>query len=538
MSDVPRTQQQLAALHRQAARDLAKIPGVIDVGYGLRERGGQVTSEIAFRVYVRRKRPLAELDPAAVIPAAYEGIPTDVLEENRFVPHQCADHDKHGTLAGGINISSYKKKADGTKEVGTLGFVATINGGKAPKNIAIVTNNHVVGLANERIGDYVYQPPWIRDASGTFKPAPIDEAEAKLLHAPEGTRTAGSPIGKIWARPDRQDHPFTYPGEQLDNYFIDCAAVRLAICISSLCHTNCSGFDFTRKIPGLRLTIPALNLQNSDEIIDVGRVAHADIGTPRAQVVKVGATTGRSTGEVIEVTAPVTDLAIHGRNAIKIHATGMNCAGTGTQEFSQRGDSGSAVINSEGKLVGLLFGGDQTDPTMSYASHIHPVLDALKVTPITRTNPLHDNAASVESLAEMSLVLGGVASQAYRLRERFLACARGRQIAELVERHTHEVVHLVNHNRRVTVTWHRNQGPAFLNRAMNNARDPEQLIPREIDGVSRRTLLASMGRALAEHGGAELRGDIERFREEVLARAEGCESLHELVDRLSQEQPA
>ena len=39
---------------------------------------------------------------------------------------------------------------------------------------------------------------------------------------------------------------------------------------------------------------------------------------------------------------------------------------------------------------------------MSYASHIHPVLDALKVTPVTKNHPVHDNAASVESMASFT----------------------------------------------------------------------------------------------------------------------------------------
>jgi hypothetical protein len=204
--------------------------------------------------------------------------------------------------------------------------------------------------------------------------------------------------------------------------------------------------------------------------------------------------------------------------------------------FSDRGDSGAAVLNGAGKIVGLLFGHDAADTTKSYASHIHPVLATLKVTGITQAHPLHGNKASVESRADMPLVISGRPNQVFHLRERFIASAQGRRLLELVEQHRPEVVHLVNNNRRVTVAWHRNKGPAFLNRAMNNARDAEEMIPKAIEGVTRRDLLGRMGDALAEHGSLLLRTAVLQHREAVLDFAEECDSLHELVDRLAERQ--
>jgi hypothetical protein len=526
-------QEELAQLHREIDAEFRrKYSGVIAVGYGLRERAGQVTREIAFRVYVRKKQPRSHLTEGEILPTAYKGIAIDVLEEAQFVSGSCADHQKHDRLTGGINVMTYRKMPDGKRKVGTLGFFATINSGAdAPKNVSAITNNHVVGSAGEQKGNYVYQPPWIQDATHTLLPAPLDDAEAAALHAPPGTKTAGTPIGKIWFLPPRADHPYTYTGEGSKDYYVDCASVQLAICISSLCHTNCSGFDFSRKIPGL-------NLKNSDDLIDIDRVKHEDIGTQRALVYKVGASTGRSAGEVIDVFAPVGDGAVHGKNAMKINATSNNCGGQGTLAFSEEGDSGAAVVNGDGKLVGLLFGHDKTDATKSYASHIHPVLDILNVTAITQNHPLHDNKASVETLAEMQFISQGRTNQSFQLRERFLSTSQGQLVEALVERHRPEVVHLVNNNRRVTVAWRRNQGPAFLNRAMNNARDPEELIPWEIEGVTRTALLNAMAAALSEHGSPELRQEVARYRDEVLAHATACDNLHELVDRLSEKQMA
>src|ERR1041385_8079724 len=526
-------QEELAQLHREIDAEFRKkYSGVIGVGYGLREQAGEITREIAFRVYVRKKQPRSHLRQSEIIPATYKGVPVDVLEENRFIAGSCADHEKHNSLTAGINVLTYRKMPDGTRKVGTLGFFATINSGAdAPKNVAAITNNHVVGSAGEQEGNYVYQPPWVLDAIHTWLPAPLDDAEAAALHAPPGTKTAGTPIGKIWSLPPRADHLYLYSGEGTQPYYVDCASVQLAICISSLCHTNCSGFDFSRKIP-------VMNLNNSDDLIDIDRVKHEDIGTPRALVYKVGASTGRSAGEVIDVFAPVGDGTVHGQNAMKINATSNNCGGQGTLKFSEEGDSGAAVVNGAGKLVGLLFGHDQTDATKSYASHIHPILHVLKVTAITQNHPLHDNKASVETLAEMQFIIPGRTNRSFELRERLLSTPQGQFAETLVERHRPEVVHLVNNNRRVTVAWRRNQGPAFLNRAMNNARDPEELVPWEIEGVTRTALLNAMAAALLEHGRLELRRDVARYRDEVLAHATACDNLHELVHRLSERQPA
>jgi hypothetical protein len=107
-----------------------------------------------------------------------------------------------------------------------------------------------------------------------------------------------------------------------------------------------------------------------------------------------------------------------------------------------------------------------------------------------------------------------------------------------VEEHRHEVVRLVNTNRRVTVAWRRNQGPAFINRAIANARDPGVVIPREIDGIGREALLRAMDRALAEHGSAALRAVLDENRDDVLAHVDAFDSLHDLVDMLAERQPA
>jgi hypothetical protein len=186
------------------------------------------------------------------------------------------------------------------------------------------------------------------------------------------------------------------------------------------------------------------------------------------------------------------------------------------------------VINAQGKLIGIMHAISKSQPPIAYACHIHPVLEKLQVHAITNANP----PPAVITRAEVVAGIDGRSSQTALLRESFLSCPEGARIAALVEQHRREVVELVNHNRRVAVVWHRNQGPAFLNRAINNARDPDQRIPRAIDGITPETLLERMADMLTRFGTAALCRAIAQNRIDVLACAAEFDSLHALVQHL------
>lgn len=59
---------------------LLMLPGVIGVGVGMRQRGGQWTDEVCIVVSVQNKLPADVLDPKEIIPHELEGVPVDVLE--------------------------------------------------------------------------------------------------------------------------------------------------------------------------------------------------------------------------------------------------------------------------------------------------------------------------------------------------------------------------------------------------------------------------------------------------------------------------
>lgn len=527
------TQEELARLHDEARAEMKKIPGVVGVGYGFKRTGGKLTNQVGFTVYVNEKKEKSQLQPEEIIPADYKGIATDVDSVPQVTEESnCEDHTTHSPLIAGITISPLIKdstKTPPTYELGTLGFFATINGVNGPNNVVLVSNAHALTAGGAAAGAIIYQPPLIQNDDGwSVNPDP---------------NARNNPIGNVANVGFKGDWPYTYPGETPNSnspgYYIDCATAKINICIASWCHTNC-GESFTDQV--INLAIPP---DGSNVIVDIARVQETDInGSAPYVVYKVGRTTGRTEGKVTMVGAPVPKTLFPGGgdNAIEITPTQPDC--NNILRFSAVGDSGSALINSQGKLVGMVFGGDPTkSPKTTLACHIHPVLDRLKVTPITQANPATGNPAfsapaAAAQPAQPAPAQPGAApapaqpSAAPALRQRLAKSEEGARWITLLETHASEVIHLVNHQRLVTVTWHRNQGPQFLNEAIINAHDASHPIPLEIGGVTRETLLRRMAKTLADYGTGGLRAAVELNSEEITRRVQTATSLHDLIDSM------
>lgn len=74
------TYEQAKSVLQANVKRLLALANVVGVGVGLRQRGGELTDEIALVVMVQRKLPPDGLDPADHIPAEIEGVPVDVQE--------------------------------------------------------------------------------------------------------------------------------------------------------------------------------------------------------------------------------------------------------------------------------------------------------------------------------------------------------------------------------------------------------------------------------------------------------------------------
>lgn len=496
-------QKELAALHAEAEAELKKIPGVIGVGYGLKEVGGKTTDQISFRVYVKEKRKPEDLNPAEIIPKEYKGIPTDVVLVIQPKPLHCEDLDQHSPLIGGISISNFKTNASNQIGSGTLGCFATLNGVSGPENVVLLSNNHVLASNGAVNGDTIYQPRFI-DNAGTIN---IDAAQERR-----------NPIGKIQNIGQQGPYSYTYPSETAQDYFLDCAIAKLDICISSWCNTNC-GVSYKNEIRGL-------NIGGNSKLEDVARVAQSDLGGSDYVVYKVGRRTSKTTGKVIDTAA----IDPSGGRALYIEATQPDC--NGEMKFSDEGDSGSAIVNAQNKVVGLLYAGDSANPARTLACHIHPVMAYLSITPITSANPPVGPAG--QTLNDVEGIFTGI-NHTTEVRERFLNTRKGAEIYQQILDHRQEVIALVNHRRPVTVAWHRSKGPTFLAHFVNNARDPAHIIPFEVEGITRDQMIRRMAEVLTQQGSESLQQVIRHYFDEVMGFINSFDNLHEFVKQFETE---
>jgi hypothetical protein len=217
--------------------------------------------------------------------------------------------------------------------------------------------------------------------------------------------------------------------------------------------------------------------------------------------------------------------------------------------FSDSGDSGSAIVTSGNhRIVGLLYasvifvfptsnGDTQAVPLgESRACHIGPVMSRLGI----RIDPSSVPCAGSEAVVERAWSGTRETAMAARiaaLEQQLGATGRGQLLRSLVRDHGLEMADLVHHRRRVTVCWHRHQGPAFAALVAETIREPERPIPAEHRGVTLRALLSAMCDVLLTEGSSALRATLQQNREWVLEWISSSDRLPGLIAALARGDP-
>ncbi|AHG92730.1 hypothetical protein J421_5195 (plasmid) [Gemmatirosa kalamazoonensis] len=474
-----------ALLAAGAEAELRAIPGVVHVSVGLKERANVVTDERCIRVYVREKRPLDTVPPAERIPTAVGGVPTDVniVRPGRFT----TDFGRYRPVKGGILISNRILFANdkGTEVViqaGTFGCVATRTSDRAP---VLLTNWHVLSAGGGEKGNRVYQPP-----PQFFDQVPLADAPVR----PHDKHDAIAKIAKFAI------------SEKVDG-----AIARLDV--SSCC--RCCGIDFRNEIAGLSEN----GSPPSDKILGMRQA------TWDQTVYMVGAASGRQQGRVVDPTGP--DLTI------KTHTFKQQIYITSDDlfAFSTEGDSGAAIIDEDGFIVGLLFAANDLpgQDGRSVANHIADVCAELGIT--INLTPGTTPTAGAQLLPRPE-TWGGI--EAYdAARARLLGDAAGAWLWELGETHYEEIVQLVTTHRAVKLAWHRAGGPALFAQGMETLRDGGETLPVPADGTTLESALARIGAALHAHGSAALRDAIDAHREGLLAAVRDSATLDEVLGKIA-----
>lgn len=317
----------------EAKGELLSRANVVAVGVGRKTVGGEGTDEPCMVVSVVSKLPEFRLSAADRIPPSLAGMPTDVVATGPIFAFQSRT-DRHRPAPGGVSIGHAAITA------GTLGCLV-----RKDDRLHILSNNHVLANSNDaEPGDPIIQP---------------------------GAADGGSdPSDRIAELADFVPIAFDEPDS-------DCptgnAVADTLNALAAVAGSRTRLRAVVQPEPGQNLVDAAVAEPDDpddvvDEILEIGTIAGVAEGTLGTSVQKSGRTTGLTTGTIEQVDVTVRVDYGAGRTATftdQLMAGGM----------SQGGDSGSAVLDDERNLVGLLFAGSTNSTIINRIQHVLRLLE-------------------------------------------------------------------------------------------------------------------------------------------------------------------
>jgi len=529
-ADILADQDAFKAAVKRARAAFQAFDGVLGVGFGLREKGEQFEDDIAITVYVREKKSEDALAPAERIPPVFEDYPTDVRVVRRAHGEACDNATRFAKIKGGIQIMGKRSPTahDSQKEFqGTLGCIVRKRQDLSRDNVYLLTNKHVLFSPELGADETVFHPTLTGDREGL---GPVQSGGLYGIHR-----------YKVDGRDDLAD-----------DFFVDCAIARINI------DCKCWGTRCTKDdIEIEEAKIVDLQLNGVDTISDVRSVI-GDVAMIGKKVFKVGRTTGKTAGTVVSVTGELTadpepdktnPAFIIGPNTLEIifdktsTPNGLNCHGN--PHFTEKGDSGSIIVDELNRVIGLHSHRDQVraagTPLSSHACHILPVLETLGICiPVTTGTSTGSSKATdgtgllpaVNPAGDFPLPDGQIifteaaievvpinAEEEQRMRallDEFRSTEKGRELHEFFGFYRREIGYLVRNHKLVKATWHRHKGPAFLTHVLNHFKGEIDRVPGEVDGVSAITLVTRMFEVLRTYASNPVRAFIEEHEDEVM----------------------
>ncbi len=316
---------------RLAREELMSRPNVVATGVGYKEVRGERTGALSVVCSVTRKVPRVELSDADAVPPELAGVPTDVIATGRFsalqVPTERTRPAPGGSSVGHRDITA-----------GTLGCLV-----RRGDEVFILSNNHVLAnTGSAEIGDPVLQPgpadggvdPDDRVATlAAFFPILMAEQESGCGAA----RAVAGALNSV-ARLLGSSARMRVVSERVAENLVDAATAR-----------------------------PIDPAVVTPELIGLGTILGVGVAELGARIRKSGRTTGVTEGEIlqVDVTADVQYGPGWARFADQVMAGSM----------SRGGDSGSAVLDAEGRMVGLLFAGSERTTLINRVEHVFEAMD-------------------------------------------------------------------------------------------------------------------------------------------------------------------
>lgn len=307
---------------------LLKKSFVVAVGIGYKVKGGKKTDRLSIVCSVSKKLPLSLLKKKDIVPGKINDVITDVVETGTFrappqsqgIPSSIEKKrtDRWRPAPGGVSISHERVTS------GTLGCLVKRDG-----EIFILSNNHVLANSNNaKIEDQALQP-------GTYF----------------GGRLTQDMLARL-----ADFIPIEFIGQE--------GCIGQALKLIGIKQQLENTVDAA-------IASPEINegLSVKEEILEIGIPKGLNV-TPELglAIQKSGATTELTKGNIEQVNATVQVQYGEGKIAIFTNQiiAGAMCAG---------GDSGSAVLDMDKNLVGLLFAGSDNSTVINPIEYVFDLLN-------------------------------------------------------------------------------------------------------------------------------------------------------------------
>jgi len=314
--------------------DLLKKHNVLATGIGYKTSAGQKSPNLSIICSVEKKLPKAQLSSKDLVPQQVDGVTTDVVESGRIRALN-AHLLRHRPAPGGVSIGHRDITA------GTLGCIVKKNGQRV-----ILSNNHVLANSNAaQIGDAILQPG--PHDGGKFP----DDHIANLLEFIPISLSGGIDLPS--------DCPIGNSFASVLNLFAAATGSRTRL--------QAVRIQAEDNLVDAAIAKPLNDSDVSDDILDIGAIAGMTQGLLGMTIQKSGRTTEYTTGTIDQV--DVTVNVQYGGGQIG-RFTDQLLAGP----MSQGGDSGSAVLDNDKNLVGLLFAGSDTTTIINRMENVFSAL--------------------------------------------------------------------------------------------------------------------------------------------------------------------
>jgi hypothetical protein len=305
---------------------------VVGCGVGYKVVDGAQTDELSLVVSVTHKVHRSALAPRDLVPSQVDGVPTDVVELGVLRALQGPRDRWRPVVPPGVSLGHYRITA------GTFGCLVERDG-----EPFILSNNHVLADINQgQAGDPILQP---------------GPADGGTMADQIATLADFVPIDFGALEPDCE---LVKGATGAANWIAERLGSRHRL-------------QAIRQTPGVNQVDAALARPLSpdlvtNEILFIGPPTGAAAATLGTSVQKTGRTTGHTTGTITQIDATV---RIDYLGALAVFEDQLIASA-----MSQPGDSGSAVLDVEKRVVGLLFAGSDYATILN---PIHAVLAALEV---------------------------------------------------------------------------------------------------------------------------------------------------------------